>query len=142
MNSRKHTRLAGVWIDYRKAVVALLDGEHEALVTVVAATGRHATDRNQHGTVTSIESHSNAAQSQRKAVQQQDRYFDRVIQCLQNVDELNLFGPGQAKYEFQRRLQYKWPGRSPRHVDTVGKMTDVQVIAHTKKYLAHEQQSF
>ena len=121
-------RLAGVWIDHKKAVI------------VSASEGRITTRTVQ----SDVDAHPHYAGQQdgggekkyeERHRQSLDRYYDEVIAHLGEPEALLIFGPGEAKLELKERL-----GRSgtPSQltVETAGRLTDPQIAAKVKEYFA------
>ena len=62
------------------------------------------------------------------------RYYDAIITHLRGFQSVLVFGPGEAKGEFKKRLE-KSPG-APRSIvmQTTDKMTEPQVVAMVRNY--------
>ncbi len=117
----------GVWIDHKRAVIAIISGKDEELRQI---------DSNLEGRAR----YSGAAEESgpedrrdRRFTGHLNQYYDEVIACIRDADSILIFGPGEAKIELEDRL-----GREPRHgrvvgVETVDKMTDRQVAAMVRE---------
>ncbi len=74
-----------------------------------------------------------------KFMNQLNNYYDDVLKALQGADPLLTLGPGEAKGEFQKRLQSKkFPPRLV-EIETADKMTDRQVAAKVREYYANHR---
>ncbi len=123
---------AGLWID------------HKAAVIVFAAAGAGGTEeikRMESG----MEKHvrfSGSAASEGAAEDRRDhqfdvhldRYYDEVIAQLHDAKSILIFGPGEAKGEFKKRLEHKGLGERIVGVETTDKMTDNQIAAKVRDY--------
>jgi len=56
-------------------------------------------------------------------------FYDEVIAIIHDGDSIQLFGPGEAKGELQKRLESKGLGGKIVRVETVDKLTDRQIAA-------------
>ena len=61
-------------------------------------------------------------------------FYDKVLKALDGADPLLILGPGEAKGEFQKRLQNKhFPARAV-EIATADKMTDRQIAARVREH--------
>jgi stalled ribosome rescue protein Dom34 len=129
----------GLWIDHRKAVIAIVseNGEEtkEIQSNVEKQPGRFAGARSttpyEPQQVSADDSH------ERQFTGQLHRYYDEVIASIREADSILLFGPGEAKGELKKRLERNNLGGRIVAVQTVDKMTDRQVAAKVHEYF-HE----
>lgn len=118
---------AGVWIDHRKAVIAIIAGQNEEMKQIESNVEKDVR-------------HSDAAEQQ-SAEDQRDRrftghlnkYYDEVIACLRGADAILILGPGEAKIDLVKRLAHEALGGRVVGVETVDKMTDRQVAARVRE---------
>lgn len=70
-----------------------------------------------------------------KHLQQEKRYFEKLLEEVKNSHEVYLFGPAQTKERFQDFLNdaYNFKG-VVRKTDATGKMTENQRIAKVKEF--------
>ena len=66
------------------------------------------------------------------------RYYDEIISHLLTVDEVLIFGPGEAKGELKKRLAKDKSNPRIFTLETVDKMTVPQIAAHIRKHFHHE----
>jgi len=129
----------GLWIDHRKAVIAIVseNGEEtkEIRSNVEKQPGRFAGVRS----TTPFEPQQVSADDshERQFTGQLHRYYDEVIASIRDADSILLFGPGEAKGELKKRLERDKLGGRIVAVQTVDKMTDRQVAAKVHEYF-HE----
>ena len=70
----------------------------------------------------------------RKFQQRLNTYYDEVIACVHEAESLLIFGPGEGKGEFRKRLEKEKPGTRTVKLETVDKMSDRQVAARVRDY--------
>lgn len=64
-----------------------------------------------------------------------NKFYQQVLSALKDADAIFLMGPGEAKIEFEKAIKkHKAMQKRLRKVETAGKMTQKQMIAHVKKY--------
>ena len=63
-----------------------------------------------------------------------NKYYDEVIRRLSAVEEVLLFGPGEAKGEFHKHLESKGFGGRVVAVEAADKMTEPQIAARVREY--------
>jgi len=61
------------------------------------------------------------------------RYYDDVIACIRDAESIQIFGPGEAKGELEKRLESKELGGRIVGIETVDKMTDRQIAAKVRQ---------
>ena len=111
----------GLWIDHQKAMVVTMLEKGEALKEIRSEVEKDAEiladDRRQSG----FTEHLNI-------------YYDAVIDCMRDADSILVFGAGEAKHEFRKRLEKDNLGDRIVDVLTTDKMTDPQVVAKVREY--------
>lgn len=120
------TREVGVWIDHRKAVIAIIAGKTEEVRQVTSNMEKHVR-------------YSGAAQEDSAEDQRDKRftghlnkYYEQVIGCIRDADSILILGPGEAKIELEERLGKEALRGRIVGVETVDKMTDRQVAARVR----------
>ncbi len=126
---------AGLWIDHRKAVIAIVtaDGEETFEITsnVEKQPGRLAGVRS-----TMHETHQVQADDsrEREFTGKLRRYYDVVIAAIHDAESILIFGPGEAKQELRKRFEHAKLGAHIIAVETADKMTNRQVAAKVREY--------
>lgn len=128
------SRNAGLWIDHKEAVIvfaATAAGAPEETKRMMSGMEKHvrysghaasdgvAEDRRDHQYATHL-----------------DRYYDEVIAQLHDAKSILIFGPGEAKGEFKKRLEHKGLSERIEGVETTDKMTDNQIAAKVREHYA------
>lgn len=113
---------AGVWIDHKAAFVVLLgEGTEE--------TQRIESDVEKRSETGAADDHRD-----RQFAAHIGGYYDKVISRIGNAESILVFGPGEAKGEFEKRLTSKGLGERIVGVETVDKMTDHQITAKVRRH--------
>lgn len=132
---------AGLWIDRRKAVIAIVSAEGEETMeirsNVEKQPGRFAGARS----TTPYESQLVQADDrhEREFTGHLHQYYDEVIAAIRNAESILIFGPGEAKGELKKRLERDKLGGHIIAVETIDKMTDRQIAAKVREYF-HKQE--
>ena len=127
---------AGLWIDHRKAVIAVLSEEGEETLEIQSNVekqpGRLAGVRS----TTPYESQKLQADDslQREFTGHLNHFYDEVIAAVRDAESVLLFGPGEAKGELKKRLERDKLGGHIIAVETADKMTDRQIAAKVREY--------
>ena len=123
------TKQAGVWIDHREAVLIFLNDEGERTERMESGVEKH-----ERVDGLSSDDAPEGDHRDRHFADHLDKYSDEGIRKLGLVESIFLFGPGEAKGEFQKRMSSK---SHPGHivaVETADKMTAPQIAAKTRKH--------
>jgi len=127
-------RKAGLWIDHRKAVVVIVTNEGEERNEITSNMEKHVRfSGGSHYSSTGRRLRATAEdQRDRKYTNHLNRYYDEVVAYIGDAQSIQIFGPGEAKGELEKRLaKINFTG----HVDiieTVDKMTDRQIAAKVR----------
>jgi len=124
------TKQVGMWIDHRSAFV------------VFVGDGSQATQRIESGIEKHVRFSGHSASEEGSADDQRDRqfaahlgrYYDEVISHLGDAESILIFGPGEAKGEFEKRLASKGLGGRIVGIETTDKMTDHQIAAKVRQH--------
>ena len=126
----------GLWIDRREAILVILtDGEEEI---------RHIPSGGETYTRYSGSSHTRTPegligvtvedQRDRKYADRLKKYYDEVIAVIRGADAIQIFGPGEAKGELEKRIgQIGLKARMPA-IEATDKMTDHQISAKVREH--------
>jgi hypothetical protein len=128
--------VAGLWIDHRKAVIAIISAEGEEMMeirsNVESQPGRidgvRSTTPYEEQLVQADDSH------QREFTGHLNQYYERVLETIRGAESVLIFGPGEAKGEFKKRLDHAKFEGSISAIETTDKMTDHQIAAKAREY--------
>jgi hypothetical protein len=118
----------GIWLDRNKAVIVSItegvtgraiitsDMEHYALYSnIVPGDGTSEDPRD------------------KRYWNHLSEYYDKIIANIRDADEIQIFGPEEAKYELQKYLEVAGLAEHIVSVEDAGKMTDLQITAKVEK---------
>jgi hypothetical protein len=116
---------AGLWIDHRKAVVVLITDAGEEIKKIVSGMEKHVR-------FTSEEGPGEDSQD-RKFGNHLNTYYDEVIAVVRGADSIQIFGPGEAKGELEKRMEHEGLKEHVLAIETIDKMTDRQIAAKVRE---------
>ncbi|MFM8474593.1 MAG: hypothetical protein ACKOEO_02205 [Planctomycetaceae bacterium] len=127
----------GVWVDHREAFI-LRPGAADAGAVVVHQSAAERQSRRagdcESGPYEPLQQQADNVQ-QRKYTAELNQYYDRVITGLGAVEELLIFGPGEAPGELRRRLgEHNHNFEGVRIVvERADRMTQDQMLEHVRR---------
>jgi hypothetical protein len=126
----------GLWIDHRRAVIVLHAGIGQEPTIILSHADRHQSRQDGECSGESFESLQIKADDvqDRKFANQLNSYYDEVIGYVHTALELYVFGPGEAKGEFVKRLGNTKPSTREVDVESSDKLTDRQVVAKVRDH--------
>ena len=122
----------GLWIDHRKAVIVIVTEEGEKLMKITSNMEKHVRFTNGNGS----EDGSSEDVRDRQFGNHLNTYYDEVIAVIRDADSIQLFGPGEAKGEREKRLEHDGLKARILVVETVDKMTDRQISAKVREHFS------
>jgi hypothetical protein len=120
---------AGLWIDHRKAVIVLVTDESEEIQEITSGMKKHV--RFTQGN--SSEDGSTEDVRDRQFGNHLNSFYDQVIAVLLGAESIQIFGPGEAKGELEKRLEHAGLKEHVLAIETVDKMTDKQISAKVRE---------
>lgn len=120
----------GLWIDHRKAVIVIVTEAGEELKKITSNMEKHV--RFTGGTAS--EDGSTEDVRDRQFGNHLNNYYDEVIAVLRGADSIQIFGPGEAKGELEKRLEHDGLRARLLVVETVDKMSDRQISAKVREH--------
>jgi hypothetical protein len=124
------TKQAGLWIDHKEAFIVFVGDNGEETRRVESGMDKHVRfsggNRPEDGSADD--------QRDRQFSAHLNRYYDEVISHIGGADSILLFGPGEAKGEFEKRLARKGLVGRVVGVETVDKMTAPQIAAKVRQH--------
>jgi len=121
-------REIGVWIDHRKAVVAILAGRSEELRQLPSKMEKHVRYSG------AAQEDSPEDQRDRRFTGHLNKYYDEVIALVAGADAILIMGPGEAKGELALRLGHAQLRERIVGIETADKMTDRQIAARVRQH--------
>ncbi|MFN8383984.1 MAG: hypothetical protein U0V02_18765 [Anaerolineales bacterium] len=126
----------GLWIDHKKAVIVILEGKKEELRKIESNIEKHVRYKggSRGKTAYSPQFLSEETQEDRRYREHLNKYYLQVISAIGKADSLLVFGAGEAKLEFEKRLAHKSNYIKDIHVEAADKMTERQIAAKVRRY--------
>lgn len=118
----------GLWIDHRQAVMVVVTDAGEETKRIISNMEKHV--RFSSG---SSEDGSQEDVRDRQFGNHLDSYYDEVIAVIRDADAIQIFGPGEAKGELEKRLEHAGLKGHIVGIETVDKMTDRQIAAKVRE---------
>jgi len=126
----------GLWVDHREAtIVILLDGEEE-IKHIISNSGKHIrySGSSHSKTPEGMKEVTSEDQRDRKFGNNLNKFYDEIISNIRDADSIQIFGPGEAKGELEKRIMHQGLKSHILAVETVDKMTDRQISAKVREH--------
>ena len=126
----------GLWIDHRKAVIAIVSADGEETMEIRSNVEKQLARFAGVRSTTPYEAQQVQADDthEREFTSHLNKYYDQVIAAIRDAESILLFGPGEAKGELKKRLERDKLGGHIIAIETVDKMTDRQIAAKVREY--------
>ena len=126
---------AGLWIDHREAVIVILSDEREETKRIISDSGKHIrySGSSHSETPEGLKEVTSEDQRDRKFTNHLNSYYDEVIAVVRDADSIQIFGPGEAKGELEKRLEHEGLKEHVLAIETVDKLTDRQIAAKVRE---------
>jgi hypothetical protein len=118
----------GLWIDHRKAVMVVVSAEGEEVKEITSHMEKHvrfSSGDSEEGSQEDIRD--------RQFGNHLNNYYDEVIAAIRDAHSIQIFGPGEAKGELEKRLESKGLKGRIVGMEAVDKMTDRQIAAKVRE---------
>ena len=119
----------GLWIDHRQAVIVVVTDAGEETKRIISNMEKHV--RFSSG---SSEDGSQEDVRDRQFENHLNSYYDEVVAVIRDADAIQIFGPGEAKGELEKRLESEGLKGRIVGIETVDKMTDRQIAAKVREH--------
>jgi hypothetical protein len=119
----------GLWIDHRQAVIVMVTDAGEVTKRIISNMEKHV--RFSSG---SSEDGSQEDVRDRQFGNSLNSYYADVIAVIRDADSIQIFGPGEAKGELEKRLESEGLKGHIVGIETVDKMTDRQIAAKVREH--------
>ncbi len=127
---------AGVWIDHKKAVVVLITDQGEETRRISSQADQTRTPARGSRSKKKYGPHDFVAEDrqERKFMEQLNQFYDQVVASLRGAEAILVFGPGEAKGEFKKRLRRQKARGRLAELEAADKMTDRQIAANVRRH--------
>ncbi len=119
----------GLWIDHRKAIIVIITEDGEEIKKITSNMEKHIRFTNGDGS----EDGSSEDVRDRKFGNHLNSYYDEVIAVIRDADAIQIFGPGEAKGELEKRLEAEGLKAHVLSIETMDKMSDRQIAAKVQE---------
>ena len=126
---------AGLWIDHREAIIVILTDDGEEIKEITSNSGKHIrySGSSHSKTPEGLKEVTSEGQRDRKFTNHLNSYYDEVIAVVRDADSIQIFGPGEAKGELEKRLEHEGLEAHILAIETVDKLTDRQIAAKVRE---------
>jgi hypothetical protein len=124
---------AGLWIDHRKAVIVMITEVGEEIKEITSDMEKHV--RFTGGTAS--EDGTTEDVRDRQFGKHLNNYYDQVIAVIRQAVSIQIFGPGEAKHELQKRLERAGLKERILAIETADKLTNRQIAAKVREAFPH-----
>lgn len=117
----------GLWIDHRQAVIVVLTDAGEETKRILSHMEKHvrfASGSSEDGSAEDVRD--------RQFENHLNNYYDEVIAVIRDAHAIQIFGPGEAKGELEKRLESEGLKGHIVGIETVDKMTERQIAAKVR----------
>jgi predicted class III extradiol MEMO1 family dioxygenase len=121
-------RKVGLWLDHKKAVIVSItnDGEERRIITSdMEHYVRYSSNVPGDGSEEDVRD--------RRFWNHLGEYYEKVIAQIGEAKSIQIFGPGEAKYELRKRLESKGMLDNIVSVDDAESLTDRQVAKRVRE---------
>ena len=118
----------GLWIDHNKAVIVSISnrGEERRIITSNMEHYVHYSN-NKSGDGSKENAH------ERRYLNHLGEYYDKVIAQIGEARSIQIFGPGEAKYDLKKRLENEGMLENIVSIEDAGKLTNHQVAIKVRE---------
>ena len=133
-------KIAGLWIDHRKAVIVVITSKGEVTKVIKSNVEKQPGRFDGVRSTDSYEALQVSADDrlQRSFTGHLNNYYDEVIATIRDAGSILIFGPGEAKGELKNRIEKYKPSKSVVAVETNDKMTDRQIAVKVREHFQTE----
>ncbi len=133
----------GLWIDHREAIIVILTGAVEEIKHISSHNGKHIrySGSSHSKTPEGLKEVTAEDQRDRKFDNQLNKSYDEIIAIIRDADTIQIFGPGEAKSEFEKRLEKEGFKGHIVAIETVDKMTERQISAKVREHFLSKESS-
>lgn len=125
----------GLWIDHREAIIVTLTGEAEVTTIIDSESGKHIrySGSSHSKTPAGLKEVTSEDGRDRKFENVLNEFYDEVVAAVRGAEAIQIFGPGEAKGELEKRLERAGLKEHVLAIEAADKMTDRQIAAKVRK---------
>lgn len=126
----------GLWIDHKKTVIVVGKGKEILTLKSNVEENFRGTGGAKGRTPFGAKVFVTENQQDRRFTELLNKYYSDVIALLKGATSVVIMGPGEAKFELEKRLAHAGLKNNVLAIETADKLTDRQIAAKVKKYFA------
>lgn len=125
----------GLWIDHREAIIVIVTDDGEEIKQITSNSGKHLRySGSSHGkTPEGLKEVTSEDRRDRKFTNNLNSFYDEVVAVVRDAESIQIFGPGEAKGELEKRLELAGLKEHVLALETTDKMTDKQISAKVRE---------
>ncbi len=126
----------GLWIDHKKSLMVILNEKKENIQTIESGVGKHTRYRGATRPKTPYRAQYQQGDDQldKKFSERLNKFYKDIISKIRGAEELYIFGPGEAKFELEKRLVHEGVRVPDIQIEGADKMTERQIAARVRKH--------
>jgi hypothetical protein len=99
----------GLWIDHREATIVILTDGGEEIKHILSNNGKHIkySGSSHSKTPEGLKEVTSEDQRDRQFGNHLNKFYDEVIDFIRTADSIQIFGPGEAKGELEKRIEHE-----------------------------------
>ena len=125
----------GLWIDHREATIVILTDAGEEIKHILSNNGKHIkySGSSHSKTPEGLKEVTSEDQRDRQFGNHLNKFYDEVINFIRTADSIQIFGPGEAKGELEKRIEHEGLKGHILSIETTDKLTDHQISAKVRE---------
>jgi hypothetical protein len=125
----------GLWIDHREATIVILTEGREEIKHILSKNGKHIkySGSSHSKTPEGLKEVTSEDQRDRQFGNHLNKFYDEVIEFIRTADSIQIFGPGEAKGELEKRIEHEGLKEHILSIETTDKLTDHQISAKVRE---------
>jgi stalled ribosome rescue protein Dom34 len=128
----------GLWIDHREATIVILTDGGEEIKHILSNNGKHIhySGSSHSKTPEGLKEVTSEDQRDRKFGNDLNKYYDEIIANIRDADSIQIFGPGEAKGELEKRIEHAGLKAHILAIETMDRLSEAQISAKVRQRFA------
>ena len=125
----------GLWIDHREATIVILTDGGEEIKHILSNNGKHIRYSGSSHSITpeGLKEVTSEDQRDRQFGNHLNRFYAEVIAIVRDANFIQIFGPGEAKGELEKRIKHEGLKAHILAIETTDKLSDHQILAKVRE---------
>jgi hypothetical protein len=126
----------GLWIDHKEAIIVALTGGGIHTSHIASGSGKRVRYSGSGHSKTPAGKKEVTSEDgrDRKAENTLNAFYDEVVAAVRHAESIQIFGPGEAKGELEKRLDRAGLNELVVYVEAADKMSDREIAARVRKH--------